>query len=271
MTSPTYDKRHGQHHLARPELCRPAVEFLRPEGATVVEVGPGGGALTGELLAAGARVLACEIDARWAFELRARLRVGGPQPLALAIADALDLRWDRLPPGSLVAGNLPYNIATALVLRVLRHPGRIARAAFLVQLEVAGRLTAGPGDGDYGSLSVIAATRADVRRLGAVKRASFVPPPRVDGAFVGFTLREPTLPERELRAFERFVRLAFALRRKTLRNSLATGWGRAAAERLLTAAGLDGRVRAESLSPQELLSLYQLAAEDPELPMSHRS
>lgn len=257
MTAPPYRKRYGQHHLAHEESCRPLLEFLRPEGATVVEIGPGGGVLTGQLLALGARVLACEIDPAWAFELRGRL---SSELSGLVVGDALDLRWERLPPESLVTGNLPYNVATALILAVLRRSEHIVRAGFLVQLEVARRLTAGAGDPEYGSLSVLAATRARVRLLGRVRRRAFRPPPKVEGAFVGLTPQPPPLPEGEMAGFERFVRLAFAQRRKTLRNSLASGWGRAAAQRLLHAAGLAERTRAESLSPSELLELYRVAA-----------
>ena len=247
----------------RPEICRPLLEFLRPTGATVVEIGPGGGVLTASLLDAGARVLAFEVDPAWAFELSSRLV--SPR-LCLTVSDAMDLRWRGLPPGSLVTGNLPYNIATALILRFLRYSEAVERAAFLVQEEVARRLVARPGDPEYGSLSVLVAARSRTRLLGRVKRSSFRPPPRVDGAFVGMFPGTPPLSEEGMSSYERFVRLAFARRRKTLRNSLAAGWGRAGADRLLQLAGLEERVRAESLSPRELLSLYRLAAAEPTLP-----
>ena len=230
----------------------------------MVEIGPGSGVLTASLLAAGARVFACEIDPAWGLDLR--LRLTGEERLGLAICDALDLRWQGLPPGSLVAGNLPFNVATPLILRVLRHPEHVVRAAFLVQLEVAQRLAARPGDSEYGSLSVLVAHRARVRPLGRVKRHAFRPPPKVEGAFVGLLPREPPLDEDEMGSFESFVRAAFALRRKTLRNSLAASWGRAAAQRLLDVAGLGELTRAESLSPEELLDLYRVAAAEPSLP-----
>src|ERR1700726_942404 len=179
MRPPRLDKALGQHHLVSGSLCRPLIEFLQPGGQRVVEVGPGGGVLTAELLAAGARGLAWEGDLAWAAELRRRCRrsprwpgwppwpgsgiaspagrgSGGPPP-AIVVGDALDLPWGRLPAPTLAAGNLPYNIATALLGALLPHHLRVPRAAFLVQREVAERLLARPGDPAYGSLRVLVA------------------------------------------------------------------------------------------------------------------
>jgi 16S rRNA (adenine1518-N6/adenine1519-N6)-dimethyltransferase len=262
--SPRYRKRFGQHHLVDGGLCRPLVEFLAPAGERVMEIGPGAGALTAELLAAGAaRVLALELDPAWAWDLRRRLADGTGEEaaskgrLAVAVADALDLPWDRLPAPTLAAGNLPYNIATALVERILPHHATVPRAAFLVQREVAERLVAGPGDGSYGSLSVVVAAYAEARILGRVRPGSFRPRPRVEGAFVGLRLQPPPLPPAAMRPFLATVRLAFGQRRKTLRNALAAGWGRSGAEAALDAAGILPTLRAEALGLTELLALHQ--------------
>jgi 16S rRNA (adenine1518-N6/adenine1519-N6)-dimethyltransferase len=236
-----------------PALCRPLVEFLRPEGARVLEIGPGGGVLTTALLEAGARVLAWEVDPDWAAVLRGRLAT--PR-LAVVVGDALTIPWDRLPAPTLVAGNLPYNVATALLERLFPHHERVPRAAFLVQKEVADRLVAGPGDEAYGSLSVLTAAYAEARLLGRVRKGSFRPPPKVEGAFVGFTLHPPPLPAAEMPAFLKMVRLAFNQRRKTLRNALAAGWGRERAEAVLSAAGVGERVRAEEVGLGGFLELY---------------
>ncbi len=258
MSSPTFKKRFGQHHLRDAALCRPLVRFLEPAGRLVVEIGPGGGVLTGELLAARARVVACEIDREWAFALAAR-RLDGA--LSIAVVDALDLAWECLPPDARVAGNLAYNVATALIERLLRRAPRVERAGFLVQLEVARRLVAPPGAPDYGSLSVAVAARAEARILARVRRASFRPPPAVDGAFVGLVRRPPPLPTAEMEAFDATVRLAFAQRRKTLRNALAAGWGREAADRLLAGLGLGPRTRAEALALGDFVALHRAARE----------
>jgi len=131
VTRPRLKKSLGQHHLVRPELCRPLVEFLAPRGERVVEIGPGGGVLTRALLESGARVWAVELDLDWAWELRRALEAATLQPLVM---DALDLPWERLRAPTLVAGNLPYNVATPIITSVLPHWRRVPRAAFLLQI-----------------------------------------------------------------------------------------------------------------------------------------
>ena len=253
MRKPPLKKALGQHHLVTGSLCRPLIQFLSPEGQRVLEIGPGGGVLTAELLAAGARVLAWELDLDWAAVLRRRL----PDPrLALVVGDALEIAWERFPPPTLVAGNLPYNVATAIIEDLLPHHARIPKAAFLVQKEVADRIVAAPGSDAYGSFSVIVAAYARPRILGRVKPGSFRPPPKVDSAFVGFELHPPPLPEKEMPDFIALVRLAFAQRRKTLRNSLAAGWGRERTEAVLAGAGIPERARAEELGIGEFLRIY---------------
>jgi 16S rRNA (adenine1518-N6/adenine1519-N6)-dimethyltransferase len=254
MRKPPLKKALGQHHLVDGALCRPLVHFLAPQGKRVLEIGPGGGVLTAELLAAGSRVLGWELDPDWAAVLRHRL----PDPrLAPVVGDALEIAWDRLLTPTLVAGNLPYNVATAILEDLLPHHARIPRAAFLVQKEVADRIVAAPGTDAYGSFSVIVAAYAHPRILGRVKPGSFRPPPKVDSAFVGLELHPPPLLEAEMPDFIALVRLAFAQRRKTLRNALAAGWGRERAEAVLAAAGIPERARAEELGLGEFLEIYQ--------------
>lgn len=248
---PRLKKKWGQHHLQSGRLCAPLVEFLRPAGERVVEIGPGGGVLSDELLAAGADVVGWEIDLDWAFSLAGRFPV--------VVGDALEISWPALARRGpiLAAGNLPYNVATPIVERLLPHREEVPRAGFLVQKEVADRLVAGPGDADYGYLSVMVAAYADARLLGVVRRGAFRPPPKVDGAFVGLTLKEPPLPAEEMPAFRKTVSAAFALRRKTLRNSLASAWGKQRAAQAIAAAGFDDRVRAEALGLHDLVALHR--------------
>lgn len=210
--------------------------------------------LTAELLAAGARVTGWELDFDWAAELRRRL---AGRDLRLVVGDALEIEWGRLPAPTLVAGNLPYNVATAILERLLPHHDRVPRAAVLVQKEVADRLVAGPRDEAYGSLSVIVAAYAKAKILGRVRPGSFRPPPKIESAFVSFELHPPPLPVEEMSPLIRMVRLAFGQRRKTLRNALAAGWGKERAEAVLRAVGVPERVRAEELGLEELLKIYQ--------------
>ena len=221
----------------------------------MLEIGPGGGVLTEALAAAGARVLAVELDPEWAFALRRRRL----DEVALAVADALDVEGGSLPSGSLVAGNLPFQVATPFIDRVLAWRAVVPRAGFLVQLEVARRLLAEPGSPDYGALSVLTRAAARATWLGRVGRRSFRPPPRVDAAFVGLELATPPLPEAELDRFRALVRTAFGRRRKTLRNALAARWPRPRVDELLERLGLDGRVRAEALGVERFVDLHRAA------------
>jgi len=232
------------------------VDFLSASGGSVLEIGPGGGVLTRELLQAGATVMAWELDSAWGEELLRRCPSGD---LKLGIGDALDIPWASLPVGTLVAGNLPYQISTKLIASIVEHPLRIPRAAFLVQKEVADRLAAAPGSKAYGALSVLMAARAQVRVLGRVRPGSFHPPPKVESAFVGLRLVQPPLEDEQMVSFMKMVRLAFSQRRKTLRNALASGWGRRAAERVIAAAELSPRVRAEALGLDAFLQLHDRA------------
>ncbi len=252
MSSPNLKKRLGQHHLVDGALCRPLLDELDAAGERVLEIGPGGGVLTAELLAAKARLLALEVDPEWAFTLRRRFA----GRLSVAVFDALALDYRRLPAPTLVTGNLPFNVATRLIEDLLPHRATVPRAAFMVQKEVAERLVARPGESAYGSLSVLVAAYAEARYLGTVKPGSFRPPPKVAAAFVGLRLKAPPLAEDEMPGFVRLVRLAFAKRRKTLRNSLGSGLGRDRAQQLVDIAGLDPRCRAEALGLEELVELY---------------
>jgi 16S rRNA (adenine1518-N6/adenine1519-N6)-dimethyltransferase len=244
-----------------PAACRPLLQFLGPlAGARVLEVGPGGGLLTGELLAAGARVWGVEVDVAWAAALRraSRARHATPEAsLQLVAMDALEWPWPSLPAPTLVAGNLPYNVATPLLAQVLPLHERVPRAAFLLQLEVAQRLTARPGTRDYGSLAVLTACYADARILGRVRPGSFRPPPKVESAFVGLTLRAPPLPPAEMAEFLALVRRAFGQKRKTLRNALAAAVGRERSEAALARLALPQHARGEELALPVWLELWR--------------
>ena len=259
--SPSLKKRVGQHHLIHPGGCRPLLDFLAPlDGARVVEIGPGGALLTAELLREGARVWGAEVDPEWALALPrslARRGVGAEDAVRLqpVVIDAMELPWQRLPPPTLVCGNLPYNVGTTILTGVLPHHRVVPRAGFLLQKEVAERLTAAPGSRAYGSLTVYTATFARAEILGRVKPGAFRPPPKVDSAFVGLTLRPPPLAEGELAGFLALVREAFGQKRKTLRNALSAR-GRDRVEAALSGLGLPPMARAEELPLSVWLDLW---------------
>jgi 16S rRNA (adenine1518-N6/adenine1519-N6)-dimethyltransferase len=247
---PVYRKELGQHHLRSAALSAPLVAFLEPAGGLVLEIGPGDGALTEPLLAAGARVWAWELDLAWALRLGRRIEGA----LQVVVGDALQLPFARLPAGVLIAGNLPYNVATPLIDRILDAPP-VRRAAFLVQREVGERLAAAPGEPAYGALSVLVQARARVELLARVSRGSFRPPPKVDGVFVGLTPRPDAPRGAAASRLRETTFAAFATRRKTLRNNLARVWGSEWTERTLAGLRLDRERRAETLSVEEFVAL----------------
>ena len=230
------------------------MDHLRLEGAGVVEIGPGGGILTRQLADRASRVWALELDPEWAFHLAGQL---SPGTVALVVADALDFAWDRLPVGTRVAGNLPYAVATVLIERLLIESRSLDRQGYLVQLEVAERLCARPGDKPYGSLSVIVAARMQGRLLNRVKPGSFHPPPKVDSAFVALEARDPVVPDGEWESFKKHVRWAFARRRKTLLNSLSAAVPREVVRSVLDQAGIEPGRRAETLALEEFVELHR--------------
>ena len=224
----------------------------------VVEVGPWRGALTRPLLAAGAKVLALELDERLATELRATLP---PDGLRLVVADAvaadvgpLLLEAGAAPPVPLVA-NLPYESATAIVRRAIRRPDLFSRLVVMVQREVADRICARAGSDAYGFLSVDVALHARAERLFDVNPGAFRPPPKVVSAVVAL---EPFAGAPSAPAALAVASAAFAGRRKTLRNALSAVWEREEVRAALERAGLPEAVRAEETSPEELTRLAGL-------------
>jgi len=236
-------------------LPGPAGELTR---GTVIEVGPGPGGLTRALLAAGAgRVIAIEKDRRCLAAL-AELAEAYPGRLELVEADALEVEAAALgeAPRRIVA-NLPYNVATPLLLRWLAalaaEPGTFAGFALMFQKEVAERLTAVPSTKAYGRLSVMAQWLCQVRPLFEVPARAFTPPPKVVSTVVGLKPRERPLAPARLKTLERVTAAAFGQRRKMLRQSLRTLGADTAA--LIAAAHVPETARAEELKVEEFCAL----------------
>jgi 16S rRNA (adenine1518-N6/adenine1519-N6)-dimethyltransferase len=233
----------GQHFLTSdPILNRIAAAVCLEHEEVVVEIGPGRGALTRKLLERADRVIAIEVDPAMVEHLHATL----PDPrLTILRADVLSVdlnQWRNRP----VAGNLPYYITSPILEKAIRaHP---SRAVFLIQKEVAERLTAKPGTRDYGYLTVQTAIFAAARTLFDVKPGVFRPPPKVDSAVV---LLEPHVEPitADASAFLEFVGRAFHQKRKTLRNNLAANFPAIESQP-------EARLRAEQLSLDQLLSVF---------------
>lgn len=224
----------------------------------VLEVGAGLGTLTVALAERAGSVTAVEVDGTLIPILREV--VGGRPTVRIVHGDILQLDLHTLIPNGgpwKVVSNLPYNIASPLIVRLLELPLGVTRLVLTVQREVADRLAAGPGTKDYGALSVAVQYRAEVAVVGGIPSTGFYPPPEVDSAIVRIDVRsQPTVAVADERAFFAVVRAAFGQRRKMLRNALvARGMVAAEAEAACRDAGIDPRRRGETLSLQEFAVL----------------
>ena len=243
------------------------MEAIGPEAEDrFLEIGPGPGALTLRLAPRVAHLTAVEVDRDLAAALEPQL----PSNVEVVVADflALDLTTVLQPGPIRVAGNLPYNISSPILFKLIggaravpsEPPSRDIRvidATLMLQREVAARLEARPGSKDYGVLSISVQLHADVRRVLSLPPGAFRPAPKVHSAVVRLTFRPPPSPPRDERVFEAMVRSMFTQRRKTLGNALrpfaeARGLRAVAA---LEASGIDPSRRPETLELAELTRL----------------
>jgi 16S rRNA (adenine1518-N6/adenine1519-N6)-dimethyltransferase len=226
-------------------------------GDTLLEIGPGRGAITRPLLERAGRLHVVEIDRDLAMALRAG--VGVPGELIVHEQDALTLDLSELAPAGdrlRVVGNLPYNVSTPLLFHLLAQRASIRDMHFMLQKEVVDRIVAPPGGRDYGRLSVMVAWHCEAERLFDVGAGAFTPPPRVRSAVLRLLPRRvPLVTGIDEALLGRLVTAAFSRRRKTLRNALAT---LLTAERI-EAAGIDPGRRPETLTPAEFARLAAAA------------
>ena len=246
----------GQHFLADANTATNIVRLAGVEpGDRVVEVGPGIGSLTLALADAGAHVLAIEIDRHLLPALR---EVVEGRNVEIVHADAMKLHWDELLDGrwSMVA-NLPYNVATPMVLQALETAPMIERFLVMVQREAGERLAAGVGDKGFGAVSVKVAYFAEAKVLGSIPPTVFVPKPNVDSTLVRLVRRErPPVTVSDVDRMFALVRAGFATRRKMLRRALA---GVVDAE-AFARANVDPTARAETLTLDDWARLTEAVA-----------
>ena len=250
-------KRFGQHFLHDPGVIARIVRAIAPKaGETLVEIGPGLGALTVPLLEAAGSLTVIELDRDVIPHLREAC--GSSPALNVIQADALRVDYTELADGRRLrlAGNLPYNISTPLLFHLLEHAGVIQDLHFMLQKEVVRRICAAPDTEDYGRLTVTLAARAEAAELFTVGPGAFTPPPQVDSAVVRITPRPAPFPIRDLARYDRVVTLAFGQRRKTLHNALRG----AVTPEAYAAAGIDPRARGETLSPEQFARLANVPA-----------
>ncbi|MGI9310619.1 MAG: 16S rRNA (adenine(1518)-N(6)/adenine(1519)-N(6))-dimethyltransferase RsmA [bacterium] len=274
MTDATTDsphrarKRFGQHFLTdRAVLARMVAAFAPAGGQRIVEIGPGRGALTDALMAhqsAAARdafaLSAIEIDRDLARRLAQRYL---PEQATIIQADilAFDLRDAHAdaPDARLrLIGNLPYNIATQIIFRLMTQAARIEDMLFMLQREVALRLCAPPGGQHRGRLSVMAEIALEREMLFDVPPRAFAPPPKVDSTLVHLRPKTNPLTALDRATLDAVVVAAFSQRRKTLRNALSE----LARERHFIRADVDPSLRAETLSAEAFIALADAVAND---------
>jgi 16S rRNA (adenine1518-N6/adenine1519-N6)-dimethyltransferase len=245
----------GQHFLNRASILDRIADAAcpRPEHL-VIEIGPGEGSLTVHLMERAARIVAIEVDPALAERLRARF--AGHSHFEVVHADVLDLDLAQWGP-AVVVGNLPYYITSPILDRALAMGPILTRAVFLMQKEVADRLSAQPGCRDYGFLTVRTRFRAWARTLFYVPPSAFSPPPKVESAVVQLDPRAPeeALPVGDAERFLEFVGLCFRQKRKTIRNNLVGAFPREAID-----ACREAGLRAEQLTIEEFADLYQRLA-----------
>jgi 16S rRNA (adenine1518-N6/adenine1519-N6)-dimethyltransferase len=252
----------GQNFLIDPNQQRRIVAALEAGRAdTVLEIGPGRGALTEHLVGAVGRLILVELDDALASSLQARYADAPHVTVLHADFMKLDLRDVVDDPATLrVVGNIPYNITTPIIFRLLEPQLRPQRIVLMIQREVADRIVAPAGTSDYGALSVGVRTVARVERLFNVARGSFRPVPRVDSTVIRIEpLRPPQLTAAEERDLRELTRVTFAWRRKqlqkTLRSAPTYALDAAQVAAVERATGIELELRPEDLEPSQFILL----------------
>jgi len=245
-------KRFGQNFLEDIGVISAIGNAISPQpNEHIVEIGPGLGALTSELIGRAKQLTLIELDRDLLPKLEHKFQE--KDAWSILSADALEVDFSELAgAGQIrVVGNLPYNISTPLIFHLLEYANQIQDMHFMLQKEVVLRLTAKPGTGAWGRLSLMVQYFCDAEFLLEVPPEAFNPAPKVDSAVVRLTPRPPPYPAKDLNQLELVIKTAFAQRRKTLRNTLKSLFN---AEQLIEL-GIDPSARAETLHLEQYVML----------------
>lgn len=254
-------KEMGQHFLRDPGIVKKILDKAAMDRDTlVVEIGPGLGALTEPLLERGFTVTAVELDIGLSRYLEETIQPLAPDRFQIIRGDILDLDLAELASDAgkslTLIGNLPYQISSPLLFKVLGVRDVIAQAVFMFQRELAERLVSGPGSKDYGRLSVPFAYFADVVRLLDVGPAVFYPRPKVGSTVLRVLFKDsPEPPLKSEALFYQVIQAGFSQRRKIIKNALVSKFPAEKVDAALASAGIEPGRRAESLSPVEFVNL----------------
>jgi len=251
-------KRFGQNFLVDPNAREKLYSALgTTEPVHIWEIGPGIGAMTALLLERGHRVTAFEIDHGFARILRGLF--GDNPRFSLVEGDFLKTWKGALSDRpDIIFGNLPYNVALAIIADLLENKGVPRRMIFTVQKEAARRIASGPGTKDYSAFSVLCASVCGTKILYDIGASAFWPRPRVTSSVVSLSPRPDPIAAEDRSGFSRFVRSAFSSRRKTLRNNVQAMDNDFAAnfDETLERLGIQADIRAEALQPEQLAAVY---------------
>ena len=265
-------KRLGQSFLIDRNVLNRIVEVSGAgPGVRILEIGPGLGVVTRELALRGARVVAVEVDRSLQPVLEQTL--AGTGDVSLIFEDFLKVDLPKLLGGGrwAVVANLPYCITTPIIVKLLESKTLVSSMLIMVQREVADRIAAAPGSGEYGSLSVLVQYHCEIERVMKVSRNVFYPVPDVDSELLKLNVREtPAVEVSDEALFFLIVRAAFGQRRKTLLNALSNSpelaWDKDRAGQVLCKAGIDPSRRGETLSLEEFARLTVACSGNPKVP-----
>jgi len=259
-------KRHrpklGQHFLSDTRYCGRLADALElGADELVIEIGPGHGAVTGLLASRARAVAAVEVDPELVEELRGKFQQVPNVEIIhrdILLTDLGEICRSYSADRCCVFGNLPYYITSPIIHHVLGFANRVGTMGLLVQREVADRLVAQPGSRDYGYLTVFTRLHSSARVVLQIPPGAFSPPPKVRSSFVRFEMRAdgPHVSPEDEPEFLRFLKQAFVYKRKKLRNCLSPVYPRQAVEQELERWRLPEGVRAEQLSPEQLVAVF---------------